>query len=137
MGIRFECCECHEHFTKKTSLNEHTKKYHPEINMEEIKYEKITVDVEELDKEKTDISKKTCDICGVKFKSLYNLKCHMSSIHEGKRTKCLECGRLLNSFNGFTKHVKNCHKGMGNNFANSEKNIYFIPFCKIADWWTC
>ena len=82
-----KCNECGKLFTTKDHLSHHIKGVHLKIK------------------------NKHCDQCEYSSYSGFNLKLHISKMHNGKQLKKEQCSVCLNEFVNLPYHVKIYHQG--------------------------
>ncbi|XP_076473060.1 uncharacterized protein LOC143302329 [Babylonia areolata] len=115
---KFECVICGKKYTDNTELQDHLK-VHTENNgiMKCLGCEFETLDFHEYQKHKSKCTIVQCEICGVRLKSLYALRFHISAVHENDRPyKCTLCEKSFVLQTNLKSHMKYRHAEGGRAF---------------------
>ena len=109
---RFSCETCEKTFVKKTTLKDHILREHSSENVKENYCEKCNKSFSRKDNLKEHILRRhsnkeqySCDICGMKFKSLYNYNKH-DVVHGKKPFSCSYCGKQFRIKSKFLIHER-------------------------------
>ncbi len=109
---KFSCEICQKTFVKKTTLKDHILREHSSENIKEHFCDKCNKSFTRKDNLKEHILRRhsnkeqyTCDICGMKFKSLYNYNKH-DVVHGKKPFSCSFCGKQFRIKSKFLIHER-------------------------------
>ena len=113
----FKCSKCNTGFAVKNQWikhiisADHTESLSSIDSSSENCDQRLSKRVESVVQEERE-SSKTCGICGKVFARKYGLKCHIASVHEGKKPyKCDICQFSSSEKRDLKRHVTAVHEG--------------------------
>ena len=94
-GKRVECLVCNNDYFNKRTFNSHFNRVHREIKKPSC-YDKP-------------LGGAKCQLCRKIYSTIYQLKIHIKTAHEGQKIKCEICEREFSTKDSLKVHVRTQH----------------------------